>query len=172
MNNIYLVGFMGAGKTSVGKELSRRLKRQFVDLDDLIELEEKCAIRDIFAKKGERYFRKAEKNVLKKASAEKEFIVACGGGIIMDEENIKTMKKTGLMICLSASPEAIIKRTSGCAHRPLLNVSDPKKQIELLLKLRSPYYAQADKSIDTSNLSIKQAADRIAKLVLKKKNKK
>jgi shikimate kinase len=89
----------------------------------------------------------------------------------MDEENIKTMKKTGVMICLSASPEVIIKRTSGYAHRPLLNVSGPKKQISHLLKLRAPYYAQADKSINTSKLSIKQAADRIAKLVSNKKNK-
>jgi len=165
MKNIYLVGFMGTGKTSVGKEAARRLKRQFVDLDDLIELREKRLIRDIFAKNGEPYFRKIEKKVLREVSAEKGFIVACGGGIVTEKENIKVMKNTGTIICLSASPAVILKRTSGYAHRPLLNVSEPKKQIEVLLKLRAPYYAQADKSIDTSELSIKQVADKIVKLV-------
>lgn len=154
---------MGTGKTSVGKELARKAKRQFVDLDELIELKEKLAIRDIFTKKGEPYFRKIEKKALAEVSAEKNFIVACGGGIVMDKDNIEIMKKTGPIVCLTATPDVILKRTSGYMHRPLLNVKDSKKQIELLLKLRAPYYALADRTIDTSCLSIEQAAQSIVK---------
>ena len=160
---------MGTGKTSTGKELARRKKWQFVDLDELIELKEKMAISDIFAKKGEPYFRKLEKKALKEVSGEKNLVIACGGGIVIDPDNIKIMKETGLMICLTSNPSVILKRTCGYVHRPLLNVVDPKKQINLLLKLRAPYYAQADKTIDTSKLSIKETVSKILKLKLKKK---
>lgn len=169
MKNIYLVGFMGTGKTSVGKELAKKKKWQFVDLDDLIELREKRSIPEIFAKDGEPYFRRVEKNVLKKVSREKKFVVATGGGIVIDKENIKIMKETGQIICLSATPEVILERISGCAYRPLLNVTDRKKQVELLLKLRAPFYAQIEQNINTSRLSVKEVADKIFKLTLKKK---
>ncbi len=169
MNNIYLVGFMGTGKTAVGKELARKKKLQFVDLDGLIELREKRTISDIFAKNGEPYFRKVEKRVLKEIGKEKKFVVACGGGIVLDKENIKIMKETGIIICLTASPQVILKRTSSYHHRPLLNVSNPHKQIELLFKLRAPYYAQADKTIDTSKISVKEVVDKILELIPKKR---
>lgn len=159
--NIYLVGFMGTGKTSVGRELARKKKWCFVDLDELIELREKGLIADIFARKGEPYFRCLEKQALKEVSREKEFVVACGGGIVVASENIKIMKDSGVIICLAASPEVILKRTSGYAHRPLLNVADPKKQIGLLLKLRAPYYARADKIIDTSKMPVEKVVDKI-----------
>ena len=164
MSNIYLVGFMATGKTAVGKELARKKKWHFLDLDELIELREKMAIADIFTKEGEPYFRRLEKRVLKEVAKEKKFVVACGGGIVIDKENIKTMKENGIIICLSASPEVILKRTQGTSHRPLLNVSDQKKQIELLLKLRAPYYSQADKTIDTSKISVKEVVEKILKL--------
>ena len=165
MNNIYLVGFMGTGKTAVGKKLAKRKKWQFADLDDLIEFKEKRAISEIFAKKGEPYFRKAEKKVLNEVSKEKNFVVAGGGGIVMDPENIRIMKATGIMICLNATVEVILKRTSGSTHRPLLNVTDTKKQIGLLLKFRSPYYALADETIDTSRISVGKVAEKIIKLI-------
>lgn len=161
---------MGVGKTAVGSELAKKMKWQFVDLDDLIELTEKRSIRDIFAQGGEAYFRRLEKHVLYKVSREKKFVVACGGGIVLDKDNIKTMKDAGTIVCLTASPEMILKRTSGFAHRPLLNVDNPKKQIELLLKLRAPYYAQAHKTVDTSKLSVMQVVKKIL-LAIKKKPK-
>ena len=167
MRNIYLVGFMATGKTSVGKELARMTKMRFLDLDEFIELKEKRTISDIFAKEGEPYFRKIEKRALKQVSKEKNFVVACGGGIVLDEDNVKIMKQTGVMICLTASPEIILKRASAFTHRPLLNVEDPKKQVDLLLKMRSPFYAKADKCIDTSGLSMKQVADKIMKSIYK-----
>lgn len=169
MKNIYLVGFMATGKTSVGKELAKRKKLQFIDLDELIEFKEKRTIADIFAKNGEPYFRRLEKAALKEASKEKNFVVACGGGIVLDKDNIRTMKESGIIICLTASPAVILKRASAYRHRPLLNVSNPRKQIELLLKLRSPYYAQADKAIDTSSLSIKETVEKILKTSFFKK---
>jgi len=165
MKNIYLVGFMGTGKTAVGRELAKKKKWQFIDLDELIELKEKRSISDIFAKSGEPYFRRLEHEVLKQVSREKNFVVACGGGIVINKENIKIMRETGMVICLTASPGVILNRTSSYAHRPLLNVANPKEQIEFLLKLRAPYYAQADKTIETSNLSIGQVAGSVIKVI-------
>lgn len=154
---------MGTGKTCVGKELAKIKKYRFLDLDELIELKEKRRISDIFAKHGEKYFRRVEKDTLKEVSKEKNFVVACGGGIVIDPQNIKLMKQTGIVICLGASPEVILKRTAGYAHRPLLNVKDSKKQIELLLKLRAPYYALADKTIDTSTINVRKVVEKIMK---------
>ena len=164
MNNIYIVGFMGTGKSSVGKLLAARRRWHFVDLDEFIELRQKRRIVDIFAKDGEPYFRKIEKKALKEVSAQDKFVVACGGGIILNKDNIKLMKKTGMLICLSATPGEILKRVSTDTHRPLLNVEKPLKHIELLLKMRAPNYMQADKIINTSNLSIKQVVQKISKI--------
>ena len=164
MKNIYLVGFMGTGKSAVGSALARKKKWQFIDLDGLIELREKKPITDIFAKEGEAYFRRLEKKTLKEVAKEKKFVVACGGGIVIDEGNIRIMRDTGIIICLKASPGKILERVSGTLHRPLLNVPNPKERIELLLKLRSPYYAKAHKCIDTSRLSIKEVVAKILKV--------
>jgi shikimate kinase len=167
MANIYLVGFMGTGKTTVGKELAKAKGWQFIDLDELIELKEKRSIADIFAKDKEEYFRKAETRALKEVAREAKFVVACGGGVVLKAENIKTMKQTGLIVCLTATPAQVLKRTSGYLHRPLLNVADPKKQIETLLKMRQPYYAQADKIIDTTKISPKEVVRKIKAIRLR-----
>ena len=161
MKNIYLVGFMATGKTCVGSELAAKKRMRFLDLDELIELKEKRTIADIFARDGEPCFRRIEKRTLKEVAREKNFVVACGGGIVIDPENIKIMKENGVIVCLTARPEVILKRTAGTAHRPLLNVCDPKAQIEHLLKLRAPFYARADYTIDTSRLSPKQVMKKV-----------
>jgi shikimate kinase len=152
----------------VGLELARQKKWKFLDLDQLIELRQKSVISDIFAKKGEPYFRKAETKALKEVAKEDNFVIACGGGIVTRKENILAMKETGIIVCLSATPAVILKRTSGCTHRPLLNVPDPKKQIEVMLKLRAPYYALSDKTINTSRLSLKEVVRKIKSLRLKR----
>ena len=159
---------MGTGKSSVGRQLAKEKGWNFIDLDELIELKEQRRIVDIFAKDGEAHFRKIEKNILKQVSTQKEFVVACGGGVVLDKDNIKLMKKTGAMICLYALPQVILKRVSANSDRPLLNVEKPLKRIELLLKMRAPYYMQADKIIDTSLLSVKQVAKKISKILAKK----
>ncbi len=167
--NIYLVGFMGTGKTTVGRLLAAQKKWNFIDLDELIELKEQRRIVDIFAKEGEPSFRKIEKKFLKQVSTQKKFVVACGGGIVLDQDNIKLMKKTGVLICLCADCEEILKRVSSSNHRPILNVAKPKERIELLLKMRAPYYLQADQTIDTSRLSVKQVVAKISKILAAKK---
>ena len=169
MNNIYIVGFMGTGKTTAGKEIAGRKAWNFIDLDELIELRERRRIADIFARSGEPYFRKAEQAALKEVAREKNFVVACGGGIVIDKENIKIMRESGYIVCLRASPDEILKRTGSSKDRPLLNVPDPKKQITHLLKLRAPFYARADSSIDTTGLSAAEVASKVMKLISQKK---
>ncbi|MDD3987443.1 MAG: shikimate kinase [Candidatus Omnitrophica bacterium] len=166
MNNIYLVGFMGTGKSAVGCELAKKKKWRFVDLDELIELREGRCIADIFSKKGEPYFRRLEKKILAEVAKENKFIVSCGGGVVTNEDNIRVMKETGFIVCLKATPAVILRRTkqmAGC--RPLLNVNNPKERIGFLLKLRAPYYAKAHKSINTSRLSVAEVADEVIKLI-------
>jgi len=169
MNNIYLVGFMGTGKTSVGRALAKSKKWHFVDLDELISLRKQRRIVDIFAKEGEAYFRRIESKTLKQVAAQKHFVVSCGGGIVIDKKNVKLMKETGRLVCLSASAREILRRVSGDTSRPLLMGKDPLKRIELLLKMRALYYMQADNFIDTTGLSIKQVAAKISRLILQKK---
>ncbi|TBR17858.1 shikimate kinase [bacterium] len=151
MNNIYLVGFMGTGKTVTGRVLAKKLSRRYLDLDELIEEKERMSIPEIFSKNGEAYFRRLENETLKIISSGQDLIVSCGGGIVVNKDNIDIMKKTGTIFCLTASADVILKRTSAFSNRPLLNVANPKEKIESMLKERSPFYALADHTIDTSN---------------------
>lgn len=160
---------MGTGKTSVGRLLAKKKKFNFVDLDELIEFRERRRIVDIFAKEGEPYFRKVEKKALKEVAGQENFVVACGGGIVLDKENIMLMKKSGIMVCLSAAPKEILKRVAANTGRPLLNVKDPARRIELLLKMRAPYYMQADKTIDTTRFSVKEVVEKISRNTGRKK---
>ncbi len=164
MKNIILVGFMGTGKTAVGKELAKRLNMKFVDMDDIIEEREGMKITDIFAKKGEPYFRSVEKEVAKGISKQPNLVVAAGGGAVIDEENVKNLKSNGLMICLTASPDKILERTKDYAHRPLLNVSDPRAKVSELLEKRAVYYARADYQIDTTDLTVDEVVKKITEL--------
>ncbi len=159
MSNIYLVGFMGTGKTETAKLLAKQLKREFVDMDDLIEAKEKMLISEIFKAKGEPYFRKVEKEVVSKLAGSTGLVVACGGGSFAQQDNIELMKKSGIVICLTSRPETILKRTQISTHRPLLTVTDPKARIEELLKQREPFYAQAHYTIDADKLSVQQAVN-------------
>lgn len=161
MRNIILVGFMGTGKSVTGKLLAKKLNMDFAELDEMIEIREKMPIKDIFDKKGEPYFRQVEKEVVKVVSLKNNVVVSTGGGAIMDEDNLKNLKNSGVIICLKASPETILKRTKGLKTRPLLNVTDPEKKIEELLKKREGCYNKADFSIETDNLSIDEIVQRI-----------
>ena len=152
-NNIYIVGFMGTGKSTVGKILSSKLKMQFVETDDVIEKKENMRITDIFSKKGEKYFRAIEKEVLKEISARDNLIVSCGGGLVIDENNVSIMKNTGVVVCLKADEKTIYERVKKDKSRPLLNVSDPVRRIRELLKSRAPFYDRADIFIDTADIS-------------------
>jgi shikimate kinase len=149
---------MGTGKSSVGLHIARERKGDFVDLDKFIEEKENKTITDIFKEKGEPYFRGLEKRFLKEIAGKENQIVACGGGIVIDPDNIKLMKNSGTMVCLTSTPDVIMERTRKSDHRPLLNVPDPNETICALLADRQKFYSQADITIDTSEISIKEAA--------------
>jgi len=165
MRNIYLVGFMATGKTSVGIVLSKTLLKEFLDMDDLIQKQEKMPIVDIFAKKGEAHFRKIEKEMVKEISTKEDMIVSCGGGVVMDTDNLSTLKNSGTVICLKASVDTILERSKGTKQRPLLNVEDSKVRIMELLNKRDPFYNQAHHTIDTTDLSIDDIVNRIKNII-------
>lgn len=156
---------MGTGKTAVGKLLAKRLNINFVDIDKVIVEKEKRSINDIFAINGEPYFRKIEKETLQEISNQKGQVVSCGGGIVLDSDNIALMKQTGKMIALAASIDIILERTKNNTNRPLLNVTNPKEKIAELLERRKPYYLKADFTIDTSDLSVKEVVEKILTLI-------
>ena len=165
MRNIYLTGFMGTGKTSVGREIAGVLGLKFVDLDELIVKKEGRCINDVFAQDGEPYFRKAEKEALREVSQANSQVVSCGGGIVIDPENIAIMKQSGRFIALTARPEVIFERIKKETHRPLLNTADPLARIKELLAIRKPYYDQAEFVIDTSDISVQEVAEKVIKLI-------
>jgi len=165
MKNIVLAGFMGTGKTEVAKILSARLNMKYVSTDDLIEKKEGSSIQEIFSGKGESYFRKAEKDVIKDVSLMENAVIDAGGGVIIDPENLKNLKKKGKVVCLRAEPGIILERTKKHAHRPLLNVRDPLGKIKELLESRRPFYERADCRIDTSAMSTERVADEIEGIV-------
>ena len=165
MRNIILVGFMGTGKTAVARALSEKLGMRYVSTDHLIEEKEKTSISDIFSKKGENYFRKAEKDVIKDVSLMENVVVDAGGGVVIDPENVEYLKKKGIIVCLGASPEVILERTKKYTHRPLLNVADPLKKIKELLTSRKPFYERADYHIHSSKMTLEEVADEIIRRV-------
>ncbi len=152
--NVVLIGFMGTGKTSTGKRLASRLGFAFLDLDQYIEEREGCKIPEIFAGRGEAYFRAAEKKAVEEAAARKNTVIATGGGTVKDPENMERLRQSGTVVCLTADVETIVARTSRRGERPLLDRSDDRRQaVAELLESRRSFYEQADCFIDTSNRS-------------------
>jgi shikimate kinase len=163
--NIALVGFMATGKSAVGRNLARKLHRRFVDLDALIEKAEGRKVREIFAEKGESYFRRLEKQTLEQILSQQGQIIATGGGIILDEGNLTLLRQKSLLIGLTASTEVLVGRVGRNSKRPLLKGADVRARIEELLQQRQSRYAQADVSIDTSGLTINQVVEKILDII-------
>lgn len=169
--NIILIGFMGAGKTAVGKQLAEELTLKYIDTDDLIEKTERRSINDIFKKKGEPYFRNMETEVLKTLQEYDNFVIATGGGIVLREENVKILKELGPLVLLWAEPAIVYERIKGESHRPLLQVEDPKEEINKILSQRKPIYQRvADFVVDTSNLKVEDAVKEISQWLKLKSN--
>lgn len=164
--NIVLVGFMGTGKSAVGRLLSRRLGCPFVDLDEKIARDAGRPIPEIFASEGEAGFRKREREAVEWAAGLKRRVIATGGGVMLEEANVRRLKASGVVISLSAHPDIIVQRTlSTLPSRPLLNGPDPKGKVEELLALRAPFYALADRTVDTSDRSVEQVVEEVLKEV-------
>ena len=157
--NIILIGFMGSGKTAVGKELAAKLGMDFLDTDELIEKTEKRSITSIFQEYGEPYFRKLETETLKTLQDYDNYVLSTGGGIVLKEENAARLKELGKVIWLWAEPEVIHERIKHETHRPLLKVADPKAEIKNILLVRLPFYkSAADHRIDTTERPPHQVA--------------
>jgi shikimate kinase len=152
---------MAVGKSAVGRTLARRLKRRFVDLDREIEKTAGLKVRQIFNQQGEPGFRKLEKEALAHVLTGENQVIATGGGVIMDEENLQLLLQKSLLVCLSASTEELIKRAGNGTKRPLLQGSNRKERVEELLRQRQGKYALAHATVDTTNLTIDQVASKI-----------
>jgi len=161
--NIALIGFMGTGKTAVGQALARKLNKQFLEMDSLIEHKAAKAISDIFQQDGEIAFRELEVETCKEVSCNDNAVIACGGGVVLNKINTDRLKKSGVIVYLTASLSKILQRTTNDGPtRPLLEVDDPAATIREMLQFRQSYYRRAaDIEIDTSNLDINTVVDEI-----------
>jgi shikimate kinase/3-dehydroquinate synthase len=161
--NIVLVGFMGVGKSTIGELLSKQTCFRFVDIDREIEKRENRSISEIFHRNGESGFRKIEKEVISEISQNKErFVIASGGGVLLDPENERNLKNKGILICLTASPEEIIKRVQKGENRPLLKNKENRLQaIENLLSRRDAIYRRADLTVRTDHKTPHQIVSEI-----------
>ena len=161
MKNIILIGFMGSGKTTTGKALKEKTDMTFVDTDELIEAYEGCKISEIFADKGEAYFRRLENETLKELlESTDNKVISTGGGIITNQDNIPLLKQLGKVYYLKIKPETVVKRLEGDKTRPLLMGENKLVKVEQLMSGRKELYEMAaDKTIDTDYLSVNEIVD-------------
>jgi shikimate kinase len=164
MNNVVLIGFMGTGKTSSGKLLASRLGYRFVDLDQAIEAAAGKSIPQIFADEGEAVFRQQEKAMTQKIAAGQHTVISTGGGTVKDPENMMALRRNGAIVCLTADVDAVLERTGHHGSRPVLDKEDHGDRREAVRKLmleRQHLYAQADHTVDTTELSPLQVVEDI-----------
>lgn len=162
---IVLTGFMGTGKTVVGRRLATRLSRELVDTDALIERADGRTVREIFAADGEARFRELERAAVREACAAGDVVVSTGGGTLVDERSFAALQDGGLLVCLTASPRIIARRVRGSvADRPMLH-GHPSltARIRELLASRASVYGRVPVQIDTSNLSVDEVVDEIVR---------
>jgi shikimate kinase len=159
--NLVFNGFMGTGKSKTGKVVSERLKRAFFDTDELIEKKLGFSINDIFSKFGEAYFRRLEADIVKEVSESDSAVISCGGGIVLNAENIVFLRKKGVIINLCASPETIYERAKCEDKRPLLKCKEPLSEIKKLLNVRKNAYMDCDFVFNTDGLTPERIADKI-----------
>ena len=159
--NIVLFGFMGTGKSCVGKAVAERLGLDFIDMDDVVVERAGKSIPEIFADDGEESFRAFERQIVEDLSQQSGHVIATGGGVIKNSDNLRDYSRSGLVICLSATPEVILERVKSDTNRPLLNTADKMGEILSLLESRQELYNSVENQIDTSDLSVDEIVDRI-----------
>jgi len=173
---IFLTGFMGAGKSTIGPILANVLGWEFADLDKLIEKEVDDSISNIFAAKGESFFREKESEMLLKATLKENFVLALGGGTLINKDNLNLVKRSGVSIYLKSSPEEIYHRLKHKTDRPLLlsengtplSYLETKEKISSILKTREEIYNQADIIYLIDGVSVGKTVDDLVRLIKRK----
>jgi shikimate kinase len=161
IHNLALIGFMGTGKSCVGRLVAESLHFTFLDTDDVIKARAGKSVNEIFQQDGEAAFREWERKVVEELTARTKTVVATGGGLPANEANLASLKSHALVVCLWASPEAIWERVRDHTHRPLLDAPDPLAKIRDLLAVRSPYYRQADVLVTTEMRPLREVAAQV-----------
>jgi len=161
IRNIALCGFMGTGKSSVGRLVAEQLRFAFLDTDTVIEARAGKNISQIFEEQGEPAFRDLEKRIVKELGSRDRTVISVGGGLVVDPENLASLKEHALVVCLWASPETIWLRVKNQNHRPLLKEGDPLENIRRLLTERGPFYKQANVLLSTELRSPREVAQQV-----------
>ena len=162
--NLYLIGFMGVGKSAVGRALARALQMDFIDSDWAIEQKAGKAIARIFSEDGEAEFRRMEREFIESGHPPQGAIVSCGGGLPIQPGMSELLKSKGIVVCLFASPETIVRRTVGNPKRPLLNVENPEVRIRELMDQRDPVYMSTGIGITTEGRGINDVVKNIVRI--------
>jgi shikimate kinase len=161
IRNIALIGFMGTGKSSVGRLIADQLHYSFVDTDEMIETHSGKSVSAIFAEDGEAAFRKQEQAMVAELASRNDLVISTGGGVGADQNNLTSLKEHALVVCLWASPEKIWERVRSQTHRPLLREADPLAKIRQLLAAREQSYKQADVLLNTEVRSLREVAQQV-----------
>ena len=161
MKNLVLVGFMGTGKTDIGRRAAARLGLRFSDTDQIIEQRTGRTIAQIFAKEGEARFRQWERELIKELASEQDRVIATGGGIVLDPNNVRDLARTGIVICLWAEPAALFRRTQHAKNRPLLEEPDREKRLTELLQMRAPLYKAIPHRVDNTHTTVEQDVESV-----------
>ncbi len=161
--NLYLVGFMGTGKSSIGRRLAARFGLRFIDSDEEIEKSSGLSVKEIFAKYGEEKFREMERDFIENGHPKSGCVVSCGGGLVCRDGMPELVKSRGVSIVLFAEPEVIFRRVSLSKTRPLLNVENPMERICELLDKRSKYYKRSGVCVSSSG-NPNDVEDRVARI--------
>ncbi len=159
--NIALIGFMGTGKTSVGRLVADQLQFEYLDTDELIQTQTGRSITDIFNEDGEPAFRALEQKIVEELAGRTKTVIATGGGLPVNPKNLASLKSHALVVSLWSSPEKIWERVRHQSHRPLLHDENPQAKIRELLAARGPFYKQADVLLNTDLRSVREVAQQV-----------
>lgn len=162
--NLYLIGFMGVGKSAVGRAVARLLGMRFMDSDRAIELLQGRLIREIFEAEGEPAFREMEREFIEKGHPSSGQVIACGGGLPIVPGMPELLLAKGIVVCLFAEPETILRRTLSSNKRPLLQVPDPECKVRELMKIREPIYMKTGIGVTTEGRTISEIVKNVARI--------